>query len=199
MCATDLLTNADVPFAKWLENDVEQEEASGNHAWCAGRTPSEIRRLSFVEDTVFGTLWDAQLKLVVEAGTLPAGALSQGALAEYLAAIGVLQCVEQAAAAKAASGHATESHADPVDDSTALAVEVETHPSSLQRARPNLVLLSKDNIAQLAHTAMGQLRGSIDVLHRDAASMWASSLPCSVPSEAVAAAHGGRRGRGVCR
>ena len=136
---------------------------------------------------------------MVEDGTSPAGSLSQGALSEYLAFTGALHRAEQSAAAKAASGHATESHADPVDDSKVLAVEVGTRPSALQRARANLVLLSKDNIAQLAHTAMGQLRGSIDVLHRNAASMWASSLTCSVPSEAVAAAHGGRRGRGACR
>ena len=80
--ADDLLLNTDVPFAQWLEQDVEprvkshkawaQAEASGNLTWRAGRTPSEIRWLSLVEDTVFGTLWDAQLKLVAKAGTLPA-------------------------------------------------------------------------------------------------------------------------------
>ena len=88
---------------------------------------------------MFATLWDAQLKLVVEAGTSPAGALSQGALSEYLAATGALHRAEQAAAAKAARGHATESHADPVDDSKALAVEVEPRPRALKRARTNLV------------------------------------------------------------
>ena len=107
---------------------------------------------------MFATLWGAQLKLVAEAGTSPAGALSQGALAEYLAATAALHRAEQPAAAKAASGHATESHT-PVDDSKVLAVEVETRPSALKRARANLVLLSKDNIAQLAHATMGQLRG----------------------------------------
>ena len=134
-------------------------EASGNLTWRAGWAPSEIRWLPFVEETVFATLWDAQLKLGVEAGTSPAGALGQGALPEYLAATGALHRAEQAAAAKAARGHATEPHADPVDDSKVLAVEVETHPSALQGARANLVLLSKGNIAQLAHTALGQLRG----------------------------------------
>ena len=49
--AADLLINTDVPFTKWLENEVEplmksykallQAEASGNLAWRAGRTPSE--------------------------------------------------------------------------------------------------------------------------------------------------------------
>ena len=105
---------------------------------------------------------------MVEAGTSPAGALSEGALSEYLAATGVLHRAEQAAAAKAARGHATEPHADPFDDSKVLAVEVETRPNALKRARTNLVLLSKDNITQLAHTALGQLRGSIDLLHRNA-------------------------------
>ena len=69
--ADGLMVNTDVPFAQWLEHDVEprmksrkawaQEDASGNLKWHAGRAPSEIRWLSFVEDTVFGTLWDAQL------------------------------------------------------------------------------------------------------------------------------------------
>ena len=195
------MTSTDVPFAKWLENDVEprmktfkawlRAEASGNLTWRARRTPSEIRWLSLVEETVFGTLWDAPPKLLVKSGVLPAEALSQGALAEGLSAFDVQhRDGGQTAAEKATGGHATESHT-PVDDSNVLAVEVETRPSALKRARTNLVLLSKDNIAQLAHTALGQLRGSIDVLHRNAASMWASSLTCSVPSEAVAAAHGG--------
>ena len=97
MRASDLLSNTDVPFAKWLENDVEprmktfkawmRAEASGNLTWRACRTPSEIRWLSLVEETVFGTLWDAQLKLLVKGGMLPADALSQGALAEELSAI----------------------------------------------------------------------------------------------------------------
>ena len=52
-----------------------QEEAFGNLTWRAGRTPSETRWLSFAKETVLATLWDAQLKLVVEAGTSPAGAL----------------------------------------------------------------------------------------------------------------------------
>ena len=61
---TDLLINTDVPFTKWLENEVEprmkshkawlQDENSFN-LWCAGRTPSAIRWLSFVEESVFGT------------------------------------------------------------------------------------------------------------------------------------------------
>ena len=55
--------NTGAPFSKWRENDVEprmksckawmHEEASGNLTWRAGRAPSEIRRLSFVADTVF--------------------------------------------------------------------------------------------------------------------------------------------------
>ena len=62
--ANDLMVNADVPFAQWLDQDVEprmksykawaQADASGNLTWCAGRTPSETRRLSFVEDIVLG-------------------------------------------------------------------------------------------------------------------------------------------------
>ena len=94
----------------------------------------------------------------MEACASPAGALRQGALAEDLAATAALHRAGQSAAAKAASGHATESHT-PVDDSKVLAVEVETRPSALKRARTNLVLLSKDNIAQLAHSAMGPQRG----------------------------------------
>ena len=117
--ADDLLLNTDVSFAQWLEHAVEPRmtsykawthaEASGNLTWRAGRTPSEIRWLSFAEETVLATRQGAQLKLVVEAGTSPADALSQGALSEYLAAIGVLHRAEQAAAAKAASGHAAAS------------------------------------------------------------------------------------------
>ena len=110
MRADDLMLTTDVSFAQWLVHAVEPRmkshkawthaEASGNLTWRAGRTPSETRWLSLAEETVLATLWDAQLKLVVEAGTLPAGALSQGALAEYLAAIGVQHCAEQAAAAQ---------------------------------------------------------------------------------------------------
>ena len=106
---------------------------------------------------MFATRWDAQLKLVVEAGTSPAGTLSQGALAECLAATAALHRAEQSAAAKAASGHATESHT-PVDDR---AVEAETRPSVLKRARAkfDLSCWHDVDIAQLAHAAMGQLRG----------------------------------------
>ena len=96
--ATDLLINTDVPFAKWLESEIEprvkshkawmHEEASGNLTWRAGRSPSEIRWLSFVEESVFGTRWDAQIKLMVKAGTLPLDALTQhGLLAEELSSI----------------------------------------------------------------------------------------------------------------
>ena len=130
-----------------------QEEASGNLAWRAGRTRSEIWWLPLAEDTVFGTLWDALL------GTSPADARTQGARAEQLAAIGVLHRTEPAVAAEAARGHATS-----VDDSLAVDSTKVRHPA-LQRARSllaNVVLLSKDNAAQLART-LGQLRGSIDL------------------------------------
>ena len=90
-----------------------------------------------------GPCGDAQLKLMVEAGTLPADALSQGALAEYLAAIGVQHRAGQTAAAKTTRGHATESRTDPVDDSkVGLAVDsikvnvkVEIRPSALPGER----------------------------------------------------------------
>ena len=162
MRADDLLLNTDVPFAQWLEQDVEprvkshkawaQAEASGNLTWRASRTPSETRWLSLVEDTVFGTLWDALLL-----NESPADALTQGALAEQLAAIGGLHRAEQAVATEAATAS--------VDDSLAVDSTKVRHPA-LQRA-PNLlanvVLLSKDNVAQLART-LGQLRGSIDLV-----------------------------------
>ena len=86
--ANDLLVNTDVPFTKWLEHDVEprmnsymawmQEEASANLTWRAGRSPSEIRWLSFIEEILFGTRWDAAVKVLTKAGTMPADALSQG-------------------------------------------------------------------------------------------------------------------------
>ena len=136
MRADDLLLNTDVPFAQWIEQGVEprvkphkawaQAEASGNLTWRAGRAPSEIWRLSLVEDTVFGTLWDALLKLMVYAGTSPAAALSQRALADQLAAIGGLHRAEQAAA--------TEAAATSVDDSLAADSPKVRHPA-LQRAR----------------------------------------------------------------
>ena len=53
------------------------EEALGNLTWRVGRPPSEIRWLSFVEESVFGTRWDAQIKLMVKAGRLPLDALTQ--------------------------------------------------------------------------------------------------------------------------
>jgi len=106
--ANDILINTDVPFSKLLENDVEprmkafrtwmQEEAKNNLTWRAGRTPSEVRWLTFVADIVFGSLWDAQLKLNVKAGTLPADALNQGVLAEELSAIDAQNREEQASA-----------------------------------------------------------------------------------------------------
>ena len=115
--ADDLLLNTDVPFAQWLEQDVEprmkshkawaQAEASGSLTRRAGRTPSEIRWLSLVEDTVFGTLWDALLL-----SELPADALTRGPLAEQLAAIGGLHRAEQAVATEAAT--------TSVDDSLAV-------------------------------------------------------------------------------
>ena len=103
----------------------------------------------------------------------------------------VQRCEEQFAAEQAASGHATKSHADVVDDNkvdltvdsiqingTRNKVEIrlnaltdetrEIVQSALQRARKNLaanvVLLSKDNPMGLARTALGQLRGSIDLV-----------------------------------
>ena len=98
---------------------------------------------------MFGTLWDALLKLMVYAGTPPAEALSQGALAEQLAAIGGLHRAEQAVA--------TEAAATSVDDRLAVDSTKDRHPA-LQRARnlwANVVLLSKDNVVQLART-LGQ-------------------------------------------
>ena len=103
---------------------------------------------------------------------LPADALSQGALAEELSAFDAQHREEQAAASTAASGHATQSHTDPIDDSnvgltvdatqangtrskvgirlSALSDEKrDIAQSALQRALTNLaatvVLLSKDN------------------------------------------------------
>ena len=63
-----------------------------------------------------GTLWDAQLKLLVKNGMLPTEALSQGALAEELSAFDTQRRDEQAAASTAA-GHATQTRTDPIDDS----------------------------------------------------------------------------------
>ena len=109
--ANDILVNTEVPFPKWLENDVDprmktykawmQEEAAHKLSWRAGRSASEVRWLTFVEDIVFGTLWDGQLKVLVKAGTAPADALHQGTLAEELSAIDVQHREEQEAAAKA--------------------------------------------------------------------------------------------------
>jgi hypothetical protein len=50
--------------------------------WHAGRTPSEVRWLTLVEDAVFGSLWGPQLRLMAKAGAMPADALHQGALAD---------------------------------------------------------------------------------------------------------------------
>ncbi len=112
--ANDILINTDVPFPKWLENDVDprmktfkaymKDEALKNHSWRAGRPASEVRWLSFVEDVVFGTLWDGQLKVLVKAGTMPADAVHQGLLAEELSAIDVQHREEQEAAAKTIGG-----------------------------------------------------------------------------------------------
>ena len=109
--ANDILINTDVPFPKWLENDVDprmktfkawmQDEARKKLTWRAGRPASEVRWLTFVEDIVFGTLWDGQLKVLVKGGTAPADALHQGALAEELSAIDVQHREEQEEAAKA--------------------------------------------------------------------------------------------------
>ena len=66
---------------------------------------------------MLGPLWDAQLELRVKAGMLPAGALSQGVLAEDLSAFDAQHREEQAAVSKAASGCATKPHADPTEDS----------------------------------------------------------------------------------
>ena len=183
MRANDLLVNTDVPFTKWLEHDVEprmnsymawmQEEASANLTWRAGRPPSEIRWLSLVEDILFGTRWDAAVKVLTKAGTMPADALSQGVSAEELSQIASQHRAEQTAAEQAQtareSGHATKS--DPVDDTVDLTVHSiqlngapstvgirldalsddarEIAQSALQRARKNLaanvVLLNKDS------------------------------------------------------
>ena len=199
--ANDILINTDVPFTKWLENDIEprmktfkawmQTEADGKLIWRAGRTPSEVRWLTFVEDITFGSLWDAPLKLLVKGGTLPADALNQGTLAEELSAIDVQHREEQSATQLAAVGlpqPADDHHATIADltvdsvktDGTRNRVEIrlgalsderrEVVLSSLQRARKNLaanvVLINKDNpdglSAQLAQTALGQLRGNLD-------------------------------------
>ena len=52
-------------------------EDTRNLTWRAGRTPSEVRWLTLVEDAVFGSLWDSQLKLLAKAGAMPADALNQ--------------------------------------------------------------------------------------------------------------------------
>ena len=152
-----------------------QEEASANLTWRAGRSPSEIRWLSFIEDILFGTRWDAAVKVLAKAGTLPADAFNQGVLAEELSNISTQHREEQTVAERAQtareSGHATKSHADLVDDKVDLTVHSiqlngapstvgirldalsddarEIVQSALQRARKNLaanvVLLNKDN------------------------------------------------------
>ena len=78
--------HTDVPFTKWLVNEVEQrtqtlnawmlDEDAHNLTWRAGRTPSEVRWLALVEGAVFGSRWDPELKLLVKAGAMPADALN---------------------------------------------------------------------------------------------------------------------------
>ena len=77
--ANDIRMHTDVPFTKWVDNEVEPrmktfrawllDEDTRNITWRAGRTPSEVRLLTSVEDAVFGSLWDPLFKLLAKAGT----------------------------------------------------------------------------------------------------------------------------------
>ena len=201
--ANDILINVEVPFPKWVENEVDprmktfhawsQNEKAQKHAWRAGRPASEVRWLNFVEDVVFGTLWDGQLKVLVKNGTSTADAIHQGLLAEELSAIDVQHREEQEAAGKTAGPQqetpATDDGDKPVDlvvdsvmpDGTRGRTDIrlsamtddrrEIVESALQRTRKtiaaNIVLINKNHpdgvAAQVAKTPLGQLQGTIDL------------------------------------
>ena len=174
-------------FTAWM-----LDEDTRNLTWRAGRTPSEVRWLTLVEDAVFGSLWGAQLKLLVKAGAMPADALNQGALAEELSAMDVQHKEEQVVAQSALvpgpplavddwGDDRVDLTLDSVDGSQArVDIRFNAMPcdqrdvviSSLQRARKNLaaniVLINKDTPAglstKLAQTALGGLRGTVDLI-----------------------------------
>ena len=70
-----MLRTTEVPFTKWLDTELEPltkafrawllDEDLRNLTWRAGRTPSEDWWLTLVKDAVFGSLWGAQLRLLV--------------------------------------------------------------------------------------------------------------------------------------
>ena len=191
--ANDIRMHTDVPFTKWVDNEVEPrmktfrawllDEDTRNITWRAGRTPSEVRWLASVEDAVFGSHGTLCSNCLRRPG-LPADALNQGALAEELTAMGLQQKEEQVVAQSALVPGpplaVDDRGVDRID--LALAFVDGPRPGRKSASTPcrassamsrkslaaNIVLISQDTLAGLstkfAQGALGGLRGTVDLI-----------------------------------